>query len=59
MIHADPEAPKGFRVTIEDKLNALLYLNFDRDGVEIKCAGKALGGSMVAEEGFEPPTRGL
>lgn len=44
MIHADPEAPKGFRVTIEDKLNALLYLNFDRNGVEIKGAGKALGG---------------
>jgi hypothetical protein len=51
-VKAEPSAPSGLRIEIAGRLRALL-------GERAFPNGSVVCGSMVAEDGFEPPTHGL
>ncbi|MFN3251223.1 recombinase family protein [Roseibium album] len=52
-VHRDPSAPGAVEIEVKGRLSALLGEGHYPNRV------KASGGLMVAEEGLEPPTRGL
>ena len=51
-VKAEPSAPSGLRIEIAGRLRALL-------GERAFPNGFVVCGTLVAEDGFEPPTRGL
>lgn len=52
-VHPDPARPGGLAIEISGRLTALL------GDPPVSGAVRRVGGSMVAGEGFEPPTKGL
>ena len=52
-VHREQSKPGGVEVVIAGRLNALLGEAAFPNGI------RKSGGSMVAEDGFEPPTHGL
>jgi site-specific DNA recombinase len=52
-VYRDDSRPGGVQVEITDRLNSFLGDQAFPNGV------RAVGGLMIAEEGFEPPTQGL
>ncbi len=53
LVSRDPSKPGGVQVEIAGRLKALLGEKAYPNGV------RGVWGKMVAEEGLEPPTRGL
>jgi len=51
-VKAEPSAPTGLRIEIAGRLRALL-------GERAFPSGSVVCGTLVAEDGFEPPTHGL
>jgi hypothetical protein len=58
-VRPDESRAGGVMLEITGRLNALLGESADPNGLRASAATPSTVGAVVAEEGLEPPTRGL